>query len=77
MSTSASELMIDLTNAQEAKTFICVSHYALLPGGKNAPKMQHVKDVQHFSNISNLPILFLKTRETVCNYTAKKHHKHF
>ena len=73
MCTSATALLIDLSNSPEAKTFMCTrtSHYVLLPGGKNSPKMYHVKDAQYFSYISNLFIFVQKTRETVCNYTAK------
>ena len=41
-------LLIDLSNTLEAETFMRGSHYALLPGGKNSPKMHHVKDAQYF-----------------------------
>ena len=40
----ATALLIHLSNTLEAKTFMCVSHYALLPGGKNSLKMHYVKD---------------------------------
>ena len=55
MCTSATAVLIDLPNTQEAKTFMCVWVIMLCyQAVKNSPKMHHVKDAQYFSNISNL-----------------------